>query len=95
MEDDLKNPNIGLPVELGRTERPHDYESARKTKRLVGGSEREAMFCRLQEIVLDGLRHGFFDCLITCELVKEHKRRVVIKAGKSYQFTICEEDLQT
>lgn len=61
---------------------------------LVGSNERDAMFARLQEIILDGLRHGFFDCSITCELVKDRKRRVVIKAGKSHQFTIKEEELQ-
>jgi hypothetical protein len=57
-------------------------------------SERDAMLARLQEIVLDGLRHGFFECQITCELVKDRKRRVVLKAGKSHQFMIREEDLQ-
>jgi hypothetical protein len=61
--------------------------------RLAGASERDAIFACLHEIVVDGLRHGFFDCVITCELVNAGKRRVVIKAGKSHQFTIREEDL--
>jgi hypothetical protein len=60
----------------------------------LGGSPRDAMFTRLQEIVLDGLQHGFFDCQITCEVVQERKRRVTIKAGKSHQFMIRAEDLQ-
>jgi hypothetical protein len=63
--------------------------------RPTASSERDAMFARLEELVLDGLRHGFFDCVITCEMVNERKRRVVIKAGKSHQFTIREEDLHS
>ena len=52
-----------------------------------------AALALLQEVVLDGLRHGFFDCLITCEMVNGRKRRLVIKAGKSHQFTVAEDEL--
>lgn len=62
--------------------------------RSVGATERDALFVRLHDVVLDGLRHGFFDCSISCELVNGRKRRVVIKAGKSHQFTIREEELK-
>ena len=54
----------------------------------------EMALLHLREVVLDGLRHGFFDYAITCELVKGSKRRLTIKAGKSHQFTIPEEDLR-
>lgn len=50
---------------------------------------------RLWEIVDEGLQHGFFDCKIKCEIIKEGKRRLIIKAGKSHQFIISEEDLST
>ena len=93
MDADLKNSKTGLPAGPRQTQRQHDVESARNAKRLAGGSERDAMFACLHEIVVDGLRHGFFDCVITCELVNAGKRRVVIKAGKSHQFTIRDEDL--
>ena len=53
----------------------------------------QAALARLQEIVLDGLRHGFFDCSVSCELVQGKKRRLVIRAGKSHQFTIPEDEL--
>lgn len=53
----------------------------------------QAALARLQEIVLDGLRHGFFDCAVTCEVVNGKKRRLVIKAGKSHQFTIAEDEI--
>jgi hypothetical protein len=72
-----------------------DANDAQDNVRLsAGASERDAMFACLQEIILDGLRHGFFDCVVTCEMVNGRKRRVLIKAGKSHQFTIREEDLQ-
>ena len=54
----------------------------------------EMALLHLREVVLDGLRHGFYDYAITCELVKGSKRRLTIKAGKSHQFTIPEEDLR-
>ncbi len=33
--------------------------------------------------VQEGLRHGFFEYVVTCETVKDRKRRLLIKAGKS------------
>ena len=48
---------------------------------------------RLLREVREGLRHGFFDFAITCELVNGRKRRLTIKTGKSHQFIISEDDL--
>lgn len=48
---------------------------------------------RLDTEVREGLEHGFFDLSITCEVTKERKRRLIIKAGKSYQFVIPEQEL--
>lgn len=36
----------------------------------------------------EGLRHGFFECTIACEVVKDRKRRLVVRFGTSEQFTI-------
>ncbi len=47
----------------------------------------------LEEITLDGLRHGFFEIAVTCEVIQGKKRRLVIRAGKNHQFTIAEEEL--
>jgi hypothetical protein len=47
----------------------------------------------LEGIVLDGLRHGFFDCSIECEMGERHSRQLVIRAGKSHKFTIREDEL--
>jgi hypothetical protein len=94
MAADIKIPKTSAPtrpIEHGQSE----FETRPEADRPAGGNERDAMFARLQEIVLDGLRHGFFDCVIACELVNQRKRRVIIKAGKSHQFTIREEDLRS
>ncbi len=48
---------------------------------------------QLCEIVEDGLRHGFFECVVSGEVVNGKKRRLVIKSGKSHQFTIAEDEL--
>ncbi len=48
---------------------------------------------KLEHEVLDGLRHGFFEYVVRCEIVKGQKRRLTIQAGRSHQFTIPEDDL--
>jgi hypothetical protein len=95
MDDDFKDPK-GAESSAGQrlAQRQSSSERVQVVKQSAASTERDTMFARLQEIILDGLRHGFFDCSITCELVKGRNRRVVIKAGKSHQFTIKEEDLQ-
>ncbi len=57
-----------------------------------GRQVREALE-RLRGLVIDGLKHGFFDYSITCETGNRGKRHLVIRAGKSHKFTIPEEDL--
>jgi hypothetical protein len=47
----------------------------------------------IENLVVDGLHHGFFDCSIACEIGNAGKRQVVIRAGKSHKFTIREEEL--
>ncbi len=47
----------------------------------------------LEKVVVEGLRHGFFDCSIGCEIGPSGKRQLVISAGKSHKFTIPEEGL--
>jgi len=42
----------------------------------------------VRDRLLAGLRHGFFECTITCELLKDRKRRLVVRLGTSEQFTI-------
>lgn len=48
---------------------------------------------KLREIVLQGLEHGFFECTVIGEIVQEGKRRLLIKAGNSFQFVIAANEL--
>lgn len=52
-----------------------------------------AALAHLEKVVVDGLRHGFFEYSITCEIGKGGQRQLVIRTGKSHKFTIPEEEL--
>ena len=56
------------------------------------GQVREALDL-LEGLVVDGLKHGFFDCSIACEIGNGGKRHLVIRAGKSHKFTIPAEEV--
>jgi hypothetical protein len=58
----------------------------------AGGQVREALD-RLEGLVVDGLKHGFFDYSIACEVGNGGKRHLVIRAGKSHKFTIPAEEV--
>jgi len=60
---------------------------------LAAESEMGRALRKLESEVRDGLGHGFFEFSITCEVIKDGKRRLTIKAGKSYQFVIPEQEL--
>ena len=66
---------------------------ASSPQRLARGQIREALD-RLEGLVVDGLKHGFFDYAITCEVGSGGKRHLVICAGKSHKFTIPAEEVQ-
>jgi hypothetical protein len=53
---------------------------------------REAFDC-LESLVIDGLKHGFFEISIACATVNGKKRQLIIRAGKSHQFMIPEDEL--
>ena len=48
---------------------------------------------RLIDVVMDGLRHGHFRCVVSSAIGKNNKRDLVIEAGKSHKFTIPEDEL--
>lgn len=49
---------------------------------------------KLESEIRDGLRHGFFELSVTSEVIKEGKRRLTIRSGKSFQFIVREEELK-
>lgn len=48
---------------------------------------------RIAEEVMTGLRHGHFEITVMAEIIKGKKRRLILRAGKSHQFIINEEEL--
>ena len=48
---------------------------------------------RLEGLVVDGLKRGFFEYSIACEVAIGGKRQLVIRAGKSHKFTIPENEV--
>ena len=60
--------------------------------RAYGRQLREALD-QIEGLIVDGLRHGFFDCSVACEIGKDRRRELVIRAGKSHKFTIPEDEL--
>jgi hypothetical protein len=40
----------------------------------------------------EGLRHGYFEYTLTCEIIAHERRRLTLRAGKSHQFVIWKED---
>jgi hypothetical protein len=48
---------------------------------------------RLEGLVVEGLKHGFFDYSIACEIANGGKRKLMIRAGKSFMFTITEDEM--
>jgi hypothetical protein len=61
-------------------------------QRTKNGQVREALD-RLEGLVVEGLKHGFFDYSIACEIANGGKRQLVIRAGKSHKFTIPEDEV--
>ncbi|MGH6893810.1 MAG: hypothetical protein ACREEP_16295 [Dongiaceae bacterium] len=61
-------------------------------QRTRSGQLRQALD-RLEGLVVDGLKHGFFDYSIACEIKNGGKRQLVIRAGKSHKFTIPEDEV--
>ncbi len=57
-------------------------------------SECKRAIQKLEQLVRDGLRHGYFDCTVNIETIKAHKRRLVIKAGPSFKFVIPQEEAE-
>ena len=69
-----------------------DASIAPSLPRGARGQIREALN-RLEVLVVDGLKHGFFEYSVACEVGNGGKRHLVIRAGKSHKFTIPAEEV--
>jgi hypothetical protein len=47
---------------------------------------------RILSELQEGLRHGYFEFGITCEVTGGDRRRLTLRAGKAYQFVIRKEE---
>ena len=54
--------------------------------------DRERALRRIVSEIQSGLRHGYFDFTVTCELIGQGRRRLVLRAGKHYQFVIAADE---
>ena len=59
----------------------------------VTGHQAQDALVALITVFSDGLRHGFFDYTLSCEIIQGGKRVLIIDAGKKYRFTIPEDQL--
>ena len=46
----------------------------------------------IENLMVDGIRHGHFDYSITCETGTGGRRLLIVKAGKSHRFSIMKPD---
>ena len=53
-----------------------------------GGGELKAACEHVVRELVDGVRHGFFEMIVTVETGQSKKKSITIKAGKSYRFTV-------
>ncbi len=60
--------------------------------RSSGVSNADRALHRIVAEIMDGLRHGYFEFRVTCDVIGQGRRRLVLHAGKSYQFVIPADD---
>ncbi len=70
----------------------HKYSNPNTDTHTCGPQARDALD-RIIGVVMDGLLHGHFRCVITSVVGKGGRRDLVVEAGKSHKFTIPEDEL--
>lgn len=55
--------------------------------------EFDKLMHELRGILIDGIKHGFFDGEISVRAPRSDRRDVLISVGKSYKYTIKVDDL--
>jgi hypothetical protein len=69
----------------------HEIPTANITR--TKDSQYVEALAHLEKVFVDGLRHGFFEYALACEIGSGGKRQLVIRAGKSNKFVIPEDEL--
>jgi hypothetical protein len=60
------------------------------SNQLLVTGELEKAVQRITAEILDGIAHGHFELSVTCEVIGGGRRRLVLRAGKSYVFLLPE-----
>lgn len=69
-------------------------DNGHPTDRVGGyGSQMQAALEFLCNLVRDGLKSGFFEYQISCEVGTKGRRQLIIRGGTSRKFNIPEEEL--
>jgi hypothetical protein len=53
------------------------------------------MLRRVVAEIAEGLRHGYFEYTLSCDMTGHGRRRLVLRAGKHYQFVLPAEDCES
>ena len=81
---------LGGVVQSDETQLPN----ARSTpvQDVVSAPAIDRAISRVLAEIHDGLRHGFFEFTVTCEIVGQGRRRLTLRAGKNHQFLLPKEE---
>ena len=61
-----------------------------------GSSDRlDVALRRVLAEIHGGLRHGYFKYTLTCEVIGQGRRRLLLHAGKQYQFVIPADECES
>jgi hypothetical protein len=52
------------------------------------GGELKAACEHMARELVDGVQHGFFEMIVTVEMMQSKKKCITIKAGKSHRFIV-------
>ena len=59
------------------------------------GGARDRALSRIVAEIHAGLRHGFFELRLTCEVIGQGRRRLILHAGKNFRFVIPSDECGT
>jgi hypothetical protein len=57
-------------------------QTATLVRKMRHGPTVDRMLDRLVTEIVDGLRHGYFEFRVTCEVIGQERRRLILRAGK-------------
>lgn len=56
---------------------------------------RDRALSRVLAEIRAGLKHGYFEFSLTCDVISHNRRRLVLHAGKNYQFVIPADECES